>query len=358
MPNLDATLWNDLQVKEATNEKRFPQLGILDAVKDSTPFVDYIPPSAKEAMMKASSLRNTQIPVLRDQSVVVITTPGFNFIPSNLPQSDAYYFTAVNVFSGFRHYPAQFDNNQMNEKWVKENVMRNIAHACGNQIEELLANALETRKTQLLNFTTQISNDVGTYTFDAPSDTLRVDADAQRETMFFALERLMMANQLGGQYRIVTSPGGLAMQMANALKYGAGNDKNLQALRLLPPDRVYESHNIDPEDDIFNGWFFRDGAIGVIENFPFDFRAGTEFAGKKWGISDVELPYTRMRANIYVNNEATDATALVGAGTDSNLIMSHFQEMAIWFRFYIVYRYNSDLATRANDIVKIQGLTT
>ena len=65
-----------------------------------------------------------------------------------------------------------------------------------------------------------------------------------------------------------------------------------------------------------------------------------------------------MRANIYTNSQATDATALISSGTDYNLIMSHFEEMAIWVRFYVVYKYNSDLTTRANDIVKIVGLTS
>ena len=50
MAYINATLWNDIQVTGATNEKRFSQLGIIDAVKDSTAFVDYIPPSAVEAM--------------------------------------------------------------------------------------------------------------------------------------------------------------------------------------------------------------------------------------------------------------------------------------------------------------------
>ena len=65
-----------------------------------------------------------------------------------------------------------------------------------------------------------------------------------------------------------------------------------------------------------------------------------------------------MRANIYTDTQATDATALITGGTDSNLIMTHFEEMAVWVRFYVVYRYNSDLSTRVNDIVKIQGLTS
>ena len=37
MAYLDATDWNDIQDTNATNEKRFSQLGIVDAVKDGTP---------------------------------------------------------------------------------------------------------------------------------------------------------------------------------------------------------------------------------------------------------------------------------------------------------------------------------
>jgi hypothetical protein len=204
----------------------------------------------------------------------------------------------------------------------------------------------------------RVSKTSGDYAFDATTDKLNIKKAAQDETMFFSMENLMASNELAGNYRVVTNRAGLARQKAAALKYGAGNDKNLQALGFFGADRMHESGNIAAGSDIFNGWFIRDGAIGIIENYPFDFRNGTEIGGKKWSISDVEIPHTRMRANIYVNNEATEATALVGAGQDSNLIMTHFSEMAIWVRFYIVYRYNSSLGTRANDIVKITGLTT
>jgi len=358
MAHLDATDWNDIQLTEAKNDKRFSELGIVDAVKDSTPAVDYIPPSAIEQLRSTSSLRNIQIPVLKDQTVSVVQTPGFNFIPSNLPESDKYAFTAVDVFSGVRHYPAQFDNNQMDSEWTKREVMKNVAYAMGNTVEGILASTLETRKTQLLNHTTQVSQGDGTYVFDAGTDTLKVSKAAQKETMFYNLEQLMAANELGGQYRIINNRAGLSVQRSEAAKYASNNDKNLQALGFLPSDRMYESGNIAAGSDIFNGWFLRDGSVGIIENFPYDFRNDTMVAGKKWSVSDMEIPYARMRANVYVNNEATEATALVGAGTDSNLIMTHFSEMAIWLRFYVVYRYNSDLATRTNDIVKIQGLTT
>ena len=358
MGYINSTLWNDIQVSDATNDKRFSQLGIIDAVKDSTPFVDYIPPSAKEALMKASSLRDVQIPVLKDQTVVVNSTPGFNYIPSNLPESDQYTFTAYDIFSGFRHYPAAYANNVIDSEWARLEVMKNVAYAMGNAVEGVLAAVLEARKTQQLGFTTQVSQGDGTYSFSTGTDTLTISKAAQKETMFFYFEQLMAANELAGGYRFVGNRAAFATQKAEYLKYGVGQSKDLQALNVFPLDRMYESGNISAGSDVFAGFALRDGSIGVFENFPYDFANGTEIDGKKWSITDMELPYARMRANVYTNSEATEATSLITSGTDSHLIMTAFEEMAIWLRFYVVYRYNGDIANRTNDIVKIVGATS
>lgn len=357
MAFLDATLWNDLQVTTATNEKRFSQLGIVDSIKDSTPFVDYVSPSDRQKLAEFSSIRDLQIPVIKDQTVTVNTTPGFDFIPSNLPETDQYSFTAFDVFSGFRHYPAAYGNNSIDSDFAREQVMMNVAFAMGNSIETILAARLEDRKTQLLNFTTQVSQGDGTYTFNGGTDVLEINKAAQKETMFFNLEALMAANELGGNYRIMTNRAGLSVQKAEQLKFSVANSENKNALGMFPLDRMYESGNISAGSDNFQGWLMRDGAMGVYENFPFDFRDGTEFAGKQWSVSDVEIPFTRMRANIYTNTEATEATSLV-AGAPSDMKMTHFEEMAIWTRFYVVFRFNSDLTTRANDVVKITGEVT
>lgn len=358
MSYINATLWNDLQVSNATNEKRFAELGLIDAFKGSTPSVDYIPPSAQQALREVSSLRNVEIPVIKDQTVVVNTTPGFTNIPSNLPESDKYQFVAYDVFSGFRHYPAAHANNMIDSDFQRQQVMLNVSYAMANTIEGILATNLEARKTQVLNHTVPVSQGDGTFTFSGATDTLTVSKAAQKETMFYQLETLMAANELPGNYRIVTSRAGLSVQKAEALKYGANNDKNLRALGFLGMDRLHETGNLSAGSDVFSGFFLRDGSVGVYENFPYDFRNGTRIDGREWSVSDVELPYIKMRANIYTNAQATDATALISSGTDSNLIMSHFEEMAIWVRFYVVYRYNSDLSTRANDIVKIVGATS
>jgi len=358
MAYINATLWNDIQGSNALNDKRFAQLGVVDLVADSTLAVNFILPSQIEQMNTLSSLRNLQIPVIKDQTVSVGTAAGFNYIPDNLPTTDKYTFVAYDVFSGFRHYPSAYANNQVDSDYAREQVMLNVAYEMAKTKETILLTVLEARKSQQLGYTTAVSQGDGTFTFSTSTDTLTVSKAAQKETMFFNLNALMEANELGGNYRIVTSRAGLAVQKAEQLKYSVANDQNKAALGMFPMENMYESGNISAGSDVFSGFLVRDGAIGMISNFPYDFINGTEFGGRKWSVSDMELPFLRTRCNIYTNKEAVNGTALITSGTDTNLTMSHFEEMAIWDRFYVVYRYNSDLANRANDIVKIVGATS
>lgn len=360
MANLDASALNDIQIVDAQNDKRFAELGIVDAVKASGAFVDFIPADAMKQMSELSSDRDLKIPVIKDQTVVVNTTPGFDFIPTNLPESAEFTFTAVDVFSGFRHFPAQFQNNSLESNRVRQMVMKNVLFEMGNSIESLISTTLELRKTQTLDFTTQISQGSGggTYTFNTGVDILEINKAAQQKTMFANLTEIMAANELGGNYRVVTSRAGLAVQKTEALKFGADNNENLQALGMFSADEMHESGNISAGSDIFNGFLIRDGAIGLVENHPWDFRNGTTLNDRTWSVSDMELPFLRMRANIHTNSDATEATALVASADDSNLKMTIFEEMAIWVRFFIVFRFNSDITTRAQDIVKLSGKTS
>jgi len=357
MAFLDATVLNDFQASEATNEKFDANYGMLRLASDSTPYVDYVPPSVKELLTKSSASRNALIPVLKDQTVTVSATPGFDQIPVNLGETGTYYFTAYDVFSGFRLYPAAFENNMLGDAaWYRDQILRNVLKACAVSADDIVETVLETRKTQVLNYVTQVSQNDGTFTFG--SSTLTINKAAQKEVMFPMLNQLMIANQLPGNYRIVTSPGGLISGETEAMKYGQQNDKNIKwAQAAMSPDRRYVSDQITTSAN-FNGFYVRDGGIGVQENYPYDFRKGTSFAGKKWSISDVKLPYMNMRANVFVNVEATEATSIVSPNTDTNLTMTHWEEMALWFRFYVMYRYNSDLTARQNDVVKLIGATS
>jgi hypothetical protein len=356
MAYLSATDLYDLQVKGGIDEARYSEQGLLDAVVESSKMVDYIMPSDKAAMQSMDSVRNLQIPVIQDGSVTVGQTAGFNYIPSNLPTSAQYTFVAYDIFSGIRHTPSTYSSNSVDADFAKQTQLKKVLYEMANVKETILASVLETRKTQVLpEGQTQVSQADGTYVFQTSTDLLEVNKAAQKETMFSNLEVLMGANELGGNYRLATNRGGLAFQNQMKAMFGAGNSENLQALGFMADDRLHESGNIAAGSDIFNGWLIRDGSIGLVENYPFDFRNGTKVGGKEWSVSSMKLPFIKSNANIYINNEATDATALVNSSDNT---MTTFEEMAIWDRFYVVYEYNSDLTTRPNPIVKIKGLTT
>ncbi len=361
MALLDLSVLDDLQVKAATNEKLLANYGMIDLAKDSGKSIDYIPPSVMDELSRMSGARDAVLPALVDQTVTVGTTPGFANIPTNLATSAVYNFTAVDVFSGFRIYPSQFENSTLDAAWYRDQVLMNVLQAMAVSIDDLIEVQLEARKTQTLSHLVQISQGNGTFTFNAGTDTLEISKAAVLEVMYWNLVNLMQANQLPGQYRLVTSPAGLVSSITEAREAGPANASNLlwnQAV--IPADRLYSSNQLAAGSDIFNGFFVRDGDIGLIENYPADFRAGTVLDGKKWSVSNVELPFTRMRANIFINSEATDATSIVtpGDNTNTDLIMTTWEEMAIWHRFYIPFRYNSAIASRVNGIVKVSGKTS
>lgn len=359
---LDATVWLDWQDTNATSEQRFSEKGIINLTKNSTAFTDYISPSARDRFATHSDPRTIKIPVIKEQVVTVVTTPGFEFIPDNLTESDEYSFTVFDFFTGFRHYEAMYQNNTIDAAFDRNVKMTNASQALADKMEEVLLTQLEARKTQVLDFTDQLnfSSGGGDYTFNTGTDTLEIDVAAQQETMFTPLIEVMRANKLAGNYSVVNSPAGLVNQRIEALKFGDANDKNIRAIGMIPAESMHTSHNISAGSDNFNGFWVRDGAIGMFPNFPWDFRNGTTTGGgEQWSISPVEIPFTRTKANIYTNKFSANATGLVtGSPSDSNLIMTAGEEMAIWIRIYIVFRFNSDLTTRANDIVKLKGLAT
>lgn len=356
MAFLSANVLNDLQSSRAFNEKRARKFGLIDLAYNGRAGLDFLPPDAIEMLKTMSSARNYQLPVLKDQTVTVSTTPGFANIPLNLGESANYYFTAYDVFSGFRFFPAAHANNQVSAEFYRDQILRNVLEAMAATKEGILKTVADARKTQVLSNTQQVSMGDGTFTFSTSTDDLTINKAAQKDTMFSYLVSLMESNLLPGNYSIVTSLAGLAVANAEALKYGLQNSKNIDwAQGAIPFANRYESSVITTSAN-FDGYLIREGALSFVPNHPFDFMNNSKVAGKEWTISDMELPFIKSQANIFINTEATDASSLVTS--DSNMIMTKWEEMAIWDRFYVVYPYNSALASRPSDIVKLVGATS
>lgn len=358
MSKLDKTVWNDFQPVGTKSEATQYQHGLIGMAKKSTPKAkEMLPPSLVEKLGTMSSARSMDIPMFKDQSVVIRTNASFD-IPKNLLESDTYSVTPIDIFSGYRYYPAQFENNQVDADSYLATVRTNVTNAMADSLEGFIAAKLEELKTQAWDFTAQSNATGGSYSFNTGTDVLEIDLAAQKKAMYFHLKQQADANEQGGTYNIVTSPNGLIASDEEAAKFGANNSENLQWNQsLLPLDSRFYTKQAPIGAENFNGWFVRDGAIGLVENFPYDYRQNTVIGGRTWSVSDMELPFLKVRCNIMTNNEATDATAIT-TPLDSNLITTTFQEQAIWCRLYLVHGYNSDRATRPSDVIKIKGLNS
>lgn len=356
---LDKTLLNDIQDPNVTSARRPDRLGIVQAVKaGESATSSFIPQSVRNELQTISDARKIQLPVIKDGEVTVTTSPGFS-IPANLQETEFYFFQPYSVFSGLRYYPSMHQNNVVEGETYKREQTLRVLEFMGKKKEEIIASQLEVLKTRFLDHTLQVSQGDGTFNFDTVSDTLNINKAAQKETMYYNLQTLMRANKQDGTYRIVTNPAGLSVQMAEQAKYASGNEKDLANLGFYALDKIYDTDSITTTSNIFDGWLLRDGSIGTISNYPWDFRNGTVVGEKKWEVTDVEMPYLQSRVNVFSNREASNTQSLVtSAVPDSNGLMSHFEEMAMWDHFYIVYPYNQNRDEYTSDIVKISGLTT
>lgn len=354
MANLDATDLNDVQVQDARNDKRFQELGSVNILKQSDPFVDFISENDRRTLETISSDRNQDIPVIVDQTVVSFTEPSFD-VPANLLESTTFRFVPINIYSGFAHHKAQYSNNVIAAEQGKMVKIKNVLYKMGQDFEAQVNIIMEQQKTQVLDHTTQISQGSNgqAFTFTG-ADILEVNKAAQQNVMFTSIDTVMGANDQGGRYSYLSSPAGFAVQKQEIATYGAGNDKNLANLGLPDASRLHETNSITTSD-VFDGFAVKDGALGFVPNHPFSYRTGDSVGDRQWSISDGDMPFLEFPVNVMTNKEATDATALAASGTNSDLLLTSVETMSFWFRGYIIYSYNADLTTRSNDILKIQG---
>jgi hypothetical protein len=354
MPFITPTVLDDLQATGALNEKRKGNYGMIDLVHQSTKGVDYVPPSVQAEIAKISGARGITMPYMKDQTVVVNSSPSFT-IPSNMAESGTFTVLPFDVFSGYRDLPAAYDNNVADGAFWNKETLSNVLQAMAVTEDNLIETILEANKSQVLDFTTQVSQGGGV--FDFGSDILSINKAAQKDTMFPLIKSLMASNKLGGQYSIVTSPGGLVSSVTEAMKYQGEQSKYLEwAQSDMPFENRHESNQLSPASDNFTGFYVRNGAIGMYNNYPYDFRIGTKLGDQQWGITNTEMPFLNTRLNFFINQGSTNAESMFA--NDTNMKMTTFTELGLWHRFYLVVRPITDRAASPSDIVKIKGLTT
>lgn len=350
---IDFSVLNAYQDKMVQTEKRKQSYGLIDCLKFNTPMNKVLTPTLKSHLQTVEG-RSTEYTGLKEDVITTTNVESFT-IPAHLSDSEQKTLTSISIWSGFQVYPAWFQNNTIAYEDYLQNKYDEVFSAMAAAKETQIANLLNTNKTQTIDGVAQINGGDGTFAFDATNDWVSANKAAQKDTLFSNLEALFGINKMGGSHNAVVNKGGLTLAINEILKYGAANSENKQFIQNNLP-AFFETLGIAPSTYQFIMYMMTDGAIGGVQNYPFDFRQGTVVGDKKWGIMDTPAPYIGERLNVYYNKEAVDASGL--GDTTSHLRMTSMEEWGFLDKFFLVSNYNSDLTSRVSDIVKVVGLTT
>jgi len=165
MSLLQPTIINDLQDTLAQDRKQYDKQGLIKAVNKSTPHVEYISPDAEQFFATASSERSLDIPVIKEGEATVSLTPSFDAVPENLTESDVYGFTAVDVFTGFHHYPHQYAENVIKEEFDIQVKLKRAVYAAADAIEDAIDTVLNNNKTVKVDYLDQANLGEATFQF-------------------------------------------------------------------------------------------------------------------------------------------------------------------------------------------------
>jgi hypothetical protein len=350
---IDFSALNAYQDKKTQTELLSQRFGLIEALKYNTPANKVLTPTLVAHLQQVEG-RTTEYTGLKESVITTTSTESFT-IPAHLSTSEQKTLTAVSIFSGFQVYPAWFQNNTIAMADYLANKYDEVFMAMASAKEVLIAALLDTYKNQVALSVNQVNGGDGTFAFDAGLDTLTVNKAGQKDTLFANLKTLMRIAKRAGNYNIVVNEGGFNLSLNEIAKYSITNSKNLDFIQNLIP-KFFESLNVAPESFQFKAYLMVDGAIGGVQNYPFDFRMGTVVGQKVWGIMDTPAPYIGERLNVYHNLEAVDASAL--GDTTAHLKMTSMEEWGFLDKFFLVTNYNSDLVNRVNDIVKVTGATS
>jgi len=344
--------FQDRVVQTELDERIF---GLNQMFLDSTPKNKILTPSMVAELQKKQT-RTITYPALKEDVITSTAVESFT-IPSNISDAEEITITSISIFSGYKIFPAMFIDNAISREDYEMNKLEEVFKAMANAKEVQQLAFLETQKTQVWTNLTSINNGAGSYSFNSTTDLLEVDLAGQKNGFFNRLKTSFRNNDQSrmGSYSLVTNEGGLTLALDTIATLGQANASNEQnATNSIP--KAYGSQNISGGSDQFIGFMIEDGAVGIAQNFPWEFRSEIATSDAQWGVSDTAVPMLGNRINTYYNKGKADASAEGGTLAESR--MTTFEEFGFLDKFYLVSSYNSDLATRANNILKIKGATS
>lgn len=331
-----------IQTSTTDTELRTKTHGAIPFVQNQTGSVTALTQEVKTAIENANG-QYVDISALQEMTPNVTTSFSYDITP-NLSTSDKTRVTVYTFFSSFQYNPYTFVNNAIAGSEYKQNKLKEIDKALASSVANTMLTVLDARKSQVLDVTGAPAGIL----FNA-GDYITVNAAEQAKPFFDKLETIMMQNDLDGTYSAVATHS-LRHILADIKQYGSSNDKNLLAQSF--PDTYFESNLAVTANSNATAYLVKDGAMGVQQTYPAIFKANeNRIPGIEFSIGGFPLPQTGMQPLIMKQVAAYDESALSGHQAAG---MSLVENYKVGVSFAVVSTYNSDIATRVNDVVKVE----
>jgi len=341
--NLDLTYFNSFQVQSSQTEVRDERFGLIPFGKEIDMGASWLD-TRYRSEMSTNADRAIDLAAIKDDVITVSTQESFNW-PNNFSESEKYSVTKYTIAAGFKVPLYIWGNSMVTQQNYFDDKYKKLFRAMAKKKCEIMETFLEAQKTQVFS----VAGAPTGYSFAA--NKLTVTNAAQTFIMFDTIRTLMEQNNLNDDIAMVASYG--LKHATNQLKpYGTNNEKNL--INQMPIQTFFDGQITVGGANRFNGFVAQKGAFAMVPNFTPEFLSGANLADCAWGITNFAAPYLNEQVMVFQERAKSDNNSFSASSLTDHAMSIMMGEYFI-HKFYLVQKYNSDLTTRVNDIVKIEG---
>lgn len=339
--SLAATVLQNIRVKNPDfdkNEHRLSQYGALDFFVEQSENSPLLTSEMRQKAMESMG-ENLQIPVINYDGDVTVGNVRSCTIADDENTSALQTITFATYSVGFTVVPAMYSNNEIDMVTDIEKKLKKAARALGAALDSAAIAALEAAKTQVLAEKLIYTDTTGLVT--APWES--------REDILGDIEPMMNANDFYGEVHIVGNTGvkSLLRKLSEHAEY---NDVN----RNLEWDGKFFhfSNRIANATGKYATFYaVEDGNVDILYRFDREVARGGEALGHTW--EKYNMPYINIPVGLHYYESVGDWSAIAGDATkDLTCAVKQYFGFSVDVAFVVAY--NSDLATRANPVIKAE----
>lgn len=345
--SLQATYLQDLRTQYPSrldrDQLRITQTGLVQLAIESTNSPNSIVDADLINKARESVGRQLDVPVMQKGTVTIKSVRSCTV---DCSQSDSGFVT-INfrtIVADLCMVPSQYKKNEVKYLGDLNRKITDIVEKFLITIEEDIDTALDTNKSQVYN-----SSIVGDkYALTAGAIQVPV---AEQEFFFNDIEAINYADDFyDTTVKLAASPA-MMSPISKFVNQGAGNDENL-AFQFAGKDFRFSNRVTDGVGVKSTAYFMPDGSIGFVTRVDPDAMDGnTATDGTQW--FEDSLPGLPFNVGIKYNSKCSDQSALEANGLE-HLTATMIEHWQISVDYAIIVPYNSDLATRASSIRKVE----